>query len=353
MTSEAVLSRRGESRDPGALLDVDHLSVEFATDEGPVLAVRDLSFQAGKGEVVALVGESGCGKSMTALSIMGLLPPGARQSGTVRLAGREISSLSAKQMSDVRGKDVSMIFQEPMTALNPSFTIGFQIGEVLRRHEHVSRAVARARAIELLDLVRIPAASQRVKDYPHQMSGGMRQRVMIAIAIACNPSLLIADEPTTALDVTIQAQILEIISDLRSRLGTSVIMITHDFGVVADIADRVVVMYAGEKIEASTTDRLFKEPQHPYTEGLLAAVPRPDIRPTGGDERLREIPGMVPIIRRKPTGCVFRERCARATAECHESTPSLREVGDRQFVACFHPGPGTGSKLDGKEAHRS
>jgi peptide/nickel transport system ATP-binding protein len=326
---------------PGSepLLSVTGLSVRFHTDEGPIRAVDDLSFTVGNGEIVALVGESGCGKSMTAMSILNLLPPGAQRGGSIRLAGRELTSLTAKQMRSVRGRDVSVIFQEPMTSLNPSFTIGFQIGEVLRRHEGLGRAQARARAVELLDLVRIPAPARRVDEYPHQLSGGMRQRVMIAIALACTPKLLIADEPTTALDVTIQAQILEILKDLQARLGMSVIIITHDLGVVADIADRVVVMYAGHKIESAATDALFADPQHPYTIGLLGAVPRPDLLPTTADQRLQEIPGMVPIIRAQPTNCVFAPRCARADAHCRSAVPPLVERHPGQLVACFHPGP--------------
>ncbi len=336
--TDASVTRGTDGRD-GPLLDVDRLSVRFDTDEGPVLAVRDVSFQVARGEIVALVGESGCGKSMTAMSILDLLPPGARRTGAIRLVGRDITRVSAAEMRSIRGRQISMIFQEPMTSLNPSFTIGFQIGEVLRRHEHLSRGAARARAIELLDLVRIPAPAQRVREYPHQLSGGMRQRVMIAIAIACNPQLLIADEPTTALDVTIQAQILEIMADLRSRLGTSVIIITHDLGVVADLADRVVVMYAGERIETAATGPLFANPQHPYTLGLLGAVPRPDLLPTTDDQRLQEIPGMVPVIRSTPTSCVFAPRCPRADDRCRSSVPVLAEHAPGQLSACFHPGP--------------
>jgi peptide/nickel transport system ATP-binding protein len=321
-----------------ARLEVERLSVRFNTDEGPVLAVNDLSFQVGDGEIVALVGESGCGKSMTAMAILDLLPRNARREGRIRLAGQEISALTQRQMQDIRGGEISMIFQEPMTSLNPAFTVGFQITEVLRRHQGLSKAQARARAVELLDLVRIPAPDTRLGTYPHQFSGGMRQRVMIAIAVACNPQVLIADEPTTALDVTIQAQILDIMRDLRARLGTSIVMITHDLGVVADIADQVLVMYAGHKVEAGSTDALFGKPQHPYTQGLLGAVPRPDLAAVGIGQRLREIPGMVPIMRGEPTACVFASRCPRADDPCHAAMPSLEETSPGQLAACFHPG---------------
>jgi peptide/nickel transport system ATP-binding protein len=321
-----------------ARLEVEDLSVRFRTDEGPVLAVSDLSFSVEDGEILALVGESGCGKSMTAMALLDLIPPNASRSGRIHLSGRDISNLPAKEMQAIRGREMSMIFQEPMTSLNPAFTIGFQVAEVLRRHEGLSRAEARDRAVELLDLVRMPAAAKRVGEYPHQLSGGMRQRVMIAIAVACNPKVLIADEPTTALDVTIQAQILDIMRDLRTRLGTSVIIITHDLGVVADIADQVLVMYAGHKIEAGPTDALFAHPQHPYTLGLLGAVPRPDLVTSGGDQRLKEIGGIVPVMRSEPTECVFAPRCPRADDTCRASMPPLGRIAREQQVACFHPG---------------
>jgi peptide/nickel transport system ATP-binding protein len=321
-----------------ARLEVEDLSVRFRTDEGPVLAVSDLSFSVEDGEILGLVGESGCGKSMTAMALLDLIPPNATRSGRIRLSGRDISDLPTKQMQEIRGREISMIFQEPMTSLNPAFTIGFQVAEVLRRHEGLTRVEARDRAVELLDLVRMPAAAKRVKEYPHQLSGGMRQRVMIAIAVACNPKVLIADEPTTALDVTIQAQILDIMRDLRSRLGTSVIIITHDLGVIADIADQVLVMYAGHKIEAGPTDALFANPQHPYTLGLLGAVPRPDLSASGGDQRLREIAGIVPVMRSEPTECVFAPRCPRADDTCRASMPPLGRTAREQHVACFHPG---------------
>lgn len=319
-------------------LTVNDLSVQFDTDEGNVLAVDRMSFDVEAGEVLALVGESGCGKSVTAMSVLRLLPPIASVTGSVTLEGTELNSLSMRQMQKIRGSDISMIFQEPMTSLNPSFTIGFQIIEVLRRHKSLSRGDAKKQAIELLDLVQIPAPATRVSEYPHQLSGGMRQRVMIAMAVACSPRVLIADEPTTALDVTTQAQILEILRDLRERVGTSIVLITHDLGVVADIADRVEVMYAGHKVESAPVDELFAHPQHPYTIGLMGAVPRPDLFVEGASRRLQEIPGRVPVLHGKPQECVFAPRCARATAECWANMPPLEQVRPLQYAACYHPG---------------
>ncbi|MGH3097421.1 MAG: ABC transporter ATP-binding protein [Streptosporangiales bacterium] len=323
---------------PTPRLSVEDLSVTFTTDEGQVLAVHDVSFTLGASEVLALVGESGCGKSMTALSIMRLLPPAATMTGSVRLDGRDLTTLSPRAMREVRGRDVSMIFQEPMTSLNPSFTIGFQIAEVLRRHKGLSRRAARERAVELLELVRMPAPARRVREYPHQLSGGMRQRVMIAMAVACDPSVLIADEPTTALDVTIQAQILDIMRDLREELGTSIILITHDLGVVADIADQVEVMYAGHRIESAEVADLFEHPQHPYTTGLLGAVPRPDLVAVDAPSRLQEIPGLVPTLREPPAACVFEPRCPRADEPCRKAMPPLEHTRPGQLAACYYPG---------------
>ncbi|HET7356120.1 MAG TPA: ABC transporter ATP-binding protein [Nocardioidaceae bacterium] len=320
-------------------LEVEDLHVRFDTDEGSVLAVNGVSFTLQAGEVLALVGESGCGKSMTAMAMLGLLPPTATPSGSIRLEGQDISGFSQRELQAIRGRDISMIFQEPMTSLNPVFTVGHQIGEVLRRHEGLSRKQARARAVELLDLVRIPSAHTRVDEYPHQMSGGMRQRVMIAMAVACNPKVLLADEPTTALDVTIQAQILDIMRDLRHELGTSIVMITHDLGVVADIADRVVVMYAGHVAETGTVDAVFANPQHPYTLGLLGSVPRPDLVLADVQDRLAEIPGVVPTLRQPPSECVFAPRCPRADQTCLTRMPELTETAPGQRAACVHPGP--------------
>lgn len=318
-------------------LAVNDLSVRFATDDGGVLAVDRMSFSVEPGEVLALVGESGCGKSVTAMSVLRLLPSIATMTGSITLDETELTSLSTRQMREIRGRDISMIFQEPMTSLNPAYTIGFQIGEVLRRHEGMSRKQAKDRAVELLELVRMPAAGARVKEYPHQLSGGMRQRVMIAMAVACSPKVLIADEPTTALDVTIQAQILDIIRDLREHVGASIVLITHDLGVVADIADRIEVMYAGHKVESGPVHELFDNPQHPYTIGLLGAVPRPDLA-GGMQDRLQEIPGLVPVLHGKPESCVFAPRCSRATDECVEAMPPLELVRPRQYSACVHPG---------------
>ncbi|MBO0848533.1 MAG: ABC transporter ATP-binding protein [Pseudonocardia sp.] len=314
------------------VLDVRDLRVRFDTDEGPVLAVNGLSLSVKESEVLAVVGESGCGKTVTALAVLGLNPSHATVGGSIRLAGTELTTLPEDELRKVRGRDLAMIFQEPMTSLNPAFTVGRQIGEVLVRHEGMSRKAARARTVELLDLVRIPSAARRLDEYPHQLSGGMRQRVMIAIAVACNPKLIIADEPTTALDVTIQAQVLDILRQLRRELGTAVLLITHDLGVVADIADRVVVMYAGHEVERGEVQALFQRPQHPYTIGLLGAVPRP------GGARLTEIPGLVPVLRETPAACVFAPRCARAQDDCMAEMPPVRETGAGQFAACLHPG---------------
>jgi peptide/nickel transport system ATP-binding protein len=321
-----------------AVLGVDDLGVTIRTDQGPVLAVAGMSFRVEQGEMLALVGESGCGKSMTALAIMGLLPASASTTGSITLNGRELTALSRRQMSDVRGREITMIFQEPMTSLNPAFTVGYQVAEMLRRHEGLDRREAQRRATGLLERVGIPAPAMRVREYPHQMSGGMRQRVMIAMAIACKPAVLIADEPTTALDVTIQAQILDVMRELREELGMTVVLITHDLGVVADIADRVEVMYAGHRVEATQTDALFARPQHPYTVGLLDAVPRPDLRVAGSRMVLRGIPGMVPTLRETPSGCVFSPRCPLADSRCRSETPGWLPVAAGHHVACFHAG---------------
>jgi peptide/nickel transport system ATP-binding protein len=322
-----------------ARLEVAGLRVRFDTDEGSVLAVNGVSFALRPGGVLGLVGESGCGKSVTAMALLGLLPPTAAAEGSVRLDGRELVGLPQRELRQIRGREISMIFQEPMTSLNPAFTVGFQIAEVLRRHEGLKRVPAWERATELLDLVRIPEPGKRVGEYPHQMSGGMRQRVMIAMAVACNPKVLLADEPTTALDVTIQAQVLDIMRDLREQLGTSIVLITHDLGVVADIAEDVVVMYAGHVVESGGVDTVFANPRHPYTIGLLGSVPRPDIGAAEGGGRLREIPGFVPTLREPPAACVFAPRCARADAVCQDGMPPLSEQGPGQYAACVHPGP--------------
>jgi peptide/nickel transport system ATP-binding protein len=293
--------------------------------------VQDMSFKVLRGETVALVGESGSGKSLTALALMRLLPDVARISaGSATFLGRDLFALSERRMREVRGRDIGMIFQEPMTSLNPVLTIGRQIGEVLGIHQNLSRRAARDRAIELLDLVRIPEPHRRIHEYPHQLSGGMRQRVMIAIAVACSPKLLIADEPTTALDVTIQAQILELLRDLRRDFGLTVIFITHDLGVVAEIADRVVVMYAGRAVEIAPTLDLFDRPAHPYTEGLMRSMPALQTRRT----RLHAIEGVVPAATAMPPGCRFHPRCIYAHAICHTAPPVMRAWGEGHLAAC-------------------
>jgi peptide/nickel transport system ATP-binding protein len=316
-----------------SLLEVEDLSVRFDTDDGEVHAVDRLSLTLGESEVLGVVGESGCGKSVSFMSLLRLLPETATVEGTARFDGVDLLRASGSRLREIRGRQIAFVFQEPMTSLNPAFKVGNQIGEVLRRHLGLSRADARARAIELLRLVRIPSPERRVDEYPHQLSGGMRQRVMIAMALACDPKILIADEPTTALDVTIQAGILDLMRDIRERLGTAIVLITHNLGVVADVADRVVVMYAGRKVEEAPVHELFARPQHPYTNGLLGAVPRP------GAGRLREIPGRVPSLAELPRGCAFAPRCPRADEVTRSNVPELRSVGPQHLVACFHPGP--------------
>jgi peptide/nickel transport system ATP-binding protein len=322
---------------PSPLLEVADLSVRFDTDEGTVHAVDKMSFALHPREVLGIVGESGCGKSVTVMSMLKLLPPTATISGRVVFAGNDLLTLRTSRLRRVRGREISFVFQEPMTSLNPVFTVGRQIGEVLQRHLGLSRSVARKRTIELLKLVRIPAAERRVDEYPHQLSGGMRQRVMIAMALACDPKILIADEPTTALDVTIQAGILDLMRDLRERLDTAIILITHNLGVVADIADRVIVMYAGRKAEEAPVEELFAHPQHPYTIGLLGAIPRP-LEGSEARERLQEIPGRVPSLAEPPSHCAFADRCPRADERTRSEVPPLRMVRPDHFVACFHPG---------------
>jgi peptide/nickel transport system ATP-binding protein len=324
------------------LLEVSDLSIRFRTDRGPVHAVDRMSFTLQEGEVLGLVGESGCGKSVTALSLLRLLPPSAEISGSARFGGDDLLRVPDARLRRIRGKEISFVFQEPMTSLNPVYTVGRQIGEVLRKHLGLSRAAARARTVELLELVRIPAARRRAAEYPHQLSGGMRQRVMIAMAVACDPKILIADEPTTALDVTIQAAILDLVRELRARLGTAVILITHNLGVVADLADRVVVMYAGRQAEEAPVHELFAHPQHPYTIGLLRAIPRlgEEVREGAKRPRLQEIPGRVPSLAELPQHCAFAPRCPRADELTWSQVPELREVRRGHFVACFHPGGG-------------
>ena len=317
-----------------ALLEVDSLQTHFATKEGVARAVNGISFTIAAGETVALVGESGCGKSVTSMSILRLLPsPPAYFAGAIRFEGRDLLKISEQEMRALRGNDVSMVFQEPMTSLNPVLAIGWQVGETLRLHQGLSKRAAWAKAIEMLTLVGISDPERRVLEYPHQISGGMRQRVMIAMALACNPRLLIADEPTTALDVTIQAQILDLMRELQRRVGAAILLITHDLGVVAEMAERVIVMYAGRKVEEAPLGRLFARPAHPYTRGLLGAVPRLG---ANRDSRLAEIPGQAPSLLQPIIGCAFAPRCPRADAPCRTITPAAREIGPGHVVACHH-----------------
>lgn len=318
------------------ILSVEDLRTHFFTRDGITRAVDGMSFNINAGDTLGIVGESGCGKSVTALSIMRLLPAELARTvgGRVRFDGRDILALSEAEMRDIRGNSMAMIFQEPMTSLNPVLTIGDQIAEAVILHQKKSRAEAMGRAAEMLKLVRIPDAERRLKDYPHQFSGGMRQRVMIAMALSCNPRLLIADEPTTALDVTIQAQILRLMLELKETIGAAVILITHDLGVVAETCQRVIVAYAGRKVEEAEVTELFEHPLHPYTRGLIASIPRG----RGGSERasrLTEIPGMVPTLNQPVTGCAFAPRCARATDRCRAEAPPFERVAGTHFVACW------------------
>ena len=296
-----------------------------------------MSFHVNAGETVAIVGESGCGKSVTSMSILRLIPePPGRIAGVIKFEGQDLLKLSEREMRGIRGNDISMIFQEPMSSLNPVLTNGRQIGETLRLHRGLDRKAAEDKAVELLRLVGMPAPELRVREYPHQLSGGMRQRVMIAIALACNPKLLIADEPTTALDVTIQAQILDLMKDLKHRLGTAIMLITHDLGIVAEVAERVIVMYAGRKVEEAEVGALFRNPMHPYTQGLLAAVPKLGSSLSGTATRLAEIPGFVPSLRTRIEGCVFASRCARADDLCRKVAPALELKAPQHLSACHY-----------------
>jgi peptide/nickel transport system ATP-binding protein len=318
-----------------ALIEIENLQTHFRTPDGINRAVDGVSFHVDEGETLAIVGESGCGKSVTAMSILRLIPePPGKISGSIRFAGKELLKLSDCEMRDIRGNDISMIFQEPMTSLNPVLTVGRQLGETLRLHEGISKRAAERRALEMIELVGIPEPRQRLRQYPHQLSGGMRQRVMIAMALACNPRLLIADEPTTALDVTIQAQILDLMKELKRRVGAAIVLITHDLGVVAEVAERVMVMYAGRKVEEAPVAQLFSTPRHPYTQGLLAAVPKLGSSLTGGAGRLTEIPGLVPSLKQRIDGCIFASRCKQATDLCREFAPALERKAQRHLVAC-------------------
>ena len=315
------------------LLSLRHLVAAFETDEGYVRAVDDVSFDVWPGRTLGIVGESGCGKSVTSLSIMRLIPspPGFIEAGQALFDGRDLFRLSESEMRGLRGNEISMIFQEPMTSLNPVYTVGWQIVEAIRLHQSLSRRAAKVRAIELLDLVGIPAPAERIDAYPHTLSGGMRQRVMIAMALACEPRILIADEPTTALDVTIQAQILDLLRSLQEELGMSIIFISHDLGVMAEFAHEIAVMYAGKIVEHAETRVLFRTPRHPYTRGLLRSLPSARNR----GERLRTIPGIVPDLSKLPTGCRFQDRCELVTDACRQDEPALTRLDDSE-VACFH-----------------
>ena len=319
-----------------ALLDIRGLCTHFRTDAGWLHAVDGVDLSVNAGETVCVVGESGSGKSVTAMSILKLvpMPPGRIVAGQVLWEGRDLVPLPALEMQKLRGREIGVVFQEPMTALNPVYTVGEQISEGLRLHEGLSRAAAMDRAAELLALVHISQPGRRVHDYPHQFSGGMRQRVMIAMALACKPRLLIADEPTTALDVTIQAQILDLLTELKERLGMAVLLITHAMGVVAEVAQRVVVMYAGQVIEEGSVEEVFERPWHPYTQGLIRSIPRIDADASRGS-RLVSIPGTVPSLVEPPPGCRFAPRCAYARDACMQATPALREVGPGHRVACI------------------
>jgi oligopeptide/dipeptide ABC transporter ATP-binding protein len=321
-------------RNPAAaLLEVRGLQTHFASERGVVRAVDGVDLRLERGRTLGIVGESGCGKSVTALSIMGLVPqpPGRIAAGEVLFEGEDLLQLPPGRLRDLRGDQLAMIFQEPMTSLNPAFPVGEQIAEAIVRHRDVSRAEARAQAIEMLRRVRIPSPERRADDYPHRLSGGMRQRVMIGMALACNPKLLIADEPTTALDVTIQAQILELMRALRAELGTAIILITHDLGVIAELADDVIVMYAGQVIERCAVPRLFAEPQHPYTIGLLGSIPRLHLE----QERLSAIEGFVPDAAAMPGGCRFHPRCPFSIEKCRQEAPPLAELATDHFAACW------------------
>ncbi len=321
---------------PQPLLEVDDLHVEFSTAAGPVEAVAGVSFTVGPEETVAVVGESGSGKSVTALAVLQLLDGGRISSGSVRFDGRDLAGLDRREMRRIRGNDIAMIFQDPMTSLDPLYSVGHQIVEALRLHRRTSRRAARERAVELLEQVGMPDPRRRLTAYPHQLSGGQRQRVMIAIALACSPRLLIADEPTTALDVTIEAQILALLHDLQQEYRTAMLLVTHDMGVVAETADRVVVFYGGQVVEQGPTDRVLRDPQHPYTAALLAAIPHPD---SAKERQLPAIPGAVPALRDMPAGCRFNPRCALAWDDCTREAPPLYELaGGRSSRCLLHRG---------------
>jgi peptide/nickel transport system ATP-binding protein len=331
-------AKRPRRNGAAPLLEIDDLRTYFFTRDGIVRAVDGVSLSVKSGETLGVVGESGCGKSVTSLSILRLIPspPGRVVSGAIRFDGVDLLSLSEAEMRDIRGNEISMIFQEPMTSLNPVLTISRQIGETLMLHQRLDAKKAAGRAIDMLRLVKIPEPERRARQYPHELSGGMRQRVMIAMALACNPKLLIADEPTTALDVTIQAQILDLMRELKQKTGAAIILITHDLGVVAEMAERVVVMYAGRKVEEAPVKELFRNPRHPYTVGLMSSIPRLGAtRGRAEPPRLAEIPGMVPSLKEEIAGCAFAPRCPYATDRCRRETPAFEAKAPEHFAACF------------------
>jgi peptide/nickel transport system ATP-binding protein len=349
-TTPAYAATQAAAERTRAVLEISGLRTYLFTRSGVVKGVDDVSFSVRRGETLAVVGESGCGKTMTALSIMRLVPapPGKIVGGAITLDGKDLLKLDEAEMRDIRGNEISMIFQEPMTSLNPVLTIGHQVAEALRLHQDLSKSVAAEKAVEMLRLVKIPEPAQRTREYPHQLSGGMRQRAMIAMALACNPRVLIADEPTTALDVTIQAQILDLMLELQQKLGTAIILITHNLGVVAETAQRVVVMYAGRKVEEADVDALFAEPLHPYTHGLLGSIPRLAIiggKSASAGQKLKEIPGMVPALTNLPPGCTFAPRCAFADDRCRAQFPPYEQKRVGHWAACWYS-----EKFDGERA---
>ena len=319
------------------ILLVEELCVDFAMWTGTVRVLHDISLYLNEGEALGIVGESGCGKSMTALAIMRLVPApaGKISHGRVLFRGQDLLKLSEKRMRDVRGNEIAMIFQEPMTSLNPVFTVGTQIAEGIKRHQGISHAEAMEKATEMLRTVEIPAPEQRIRQYPHELSGGMRQRVMIAMALCCQPSVLIADEPTTALDVTVQAQIFDLLEDIRTKMGTAIILITHNMGLIVEFAQRVIVMYAGHKIEEGPVQEIISHPYHPYTQGLLQCVPHLETDPGPDRKELVEIPGVVPEMSQLAIGCPFASRCSKATRRCEETLPLTFDVGNDHRVACW------------------
>ena len=328
------------------MLDVIDLHTDLLLRGGVVHAVDGVSLRVGAGETLGVVGESGCGKSMLALSILRLVPtpPAKIVDGRILFEGRDLLQLSDDEMRKIRGKDISMIFQEPMTSLNPVVTIGRQLGEALVLHQGLSRREAADKSVEMLKLVHIPEAQRRVNDYPHHMSGGMRQRVVIAMALSCNPKVILADEPTTALDVTIQAQLLDLMGELQAKFGTAMVLITHDMGLIAENADRVMVMYAGRKVEEAEVSTIFADPLHPYTRGLLGSIPHLELggAADAGRKRLQEIKGSVPSLQKLPPGCAFAERCPHATPQCREASPPLEQKRPGHWVACFYAGSTAG-----------